>query len=80
MIAALRGGPVRARPNMVCTDCWPGGFEIKTKGSPLGPCCVCGRSVGCAGPITATQRDGLRRIITAAYERGRVVGFAEGAR
>lgn len=62
---------------MVCADCWPSGFEIKLMGS-FGPCSVCGRAVGCSGPITVAQRDGLRRLITAAYERGRLVGFAEG--
>ena len=64
---------------MVCGDCFPSGFELKTRGS-FGPCCVCERAVLCAGPISATQRDGLKRIINAAYERGRVVGFAEGMR
>lgn len=64
---------------MVCSDCWPAGFEIKTMGSG-GPCCVCERYAPCAGPVSAAQRDGLRELIKAAYERGRVVGFAEGLR
>ena len=61
---------------MVCLDCWPNGFEIKCMGGSS--CSVCGRMGDTMGPITATQRDGLRRIIAAAFERGRVVGFAEG--
>jgi len=64
---------------LVCSDCFPSGFEVKTMGG-FGPCCVCGYDKPTSGPITANQRDGLRRIINAAYERGRVVGFAEGRR
>ena len=62
---------------MVCSDCWPSGFEIKPMGS-FGPCCVCRRAAICCGPITASQRSGLRVIISAAYRRGYIVGFAEG--
>lgn len=65
---------------MVCSDCWPDGFEIKTKGSPCGPCAVCGRSVPCAGPVSPKQVSGLRKLLNAAYERGRLVGFPESMR
>jgi hypothetical protein len=63
---------------LVCSDCWPAGFELKGMGG-VG-CCVCGCPRSAAGPITAAQRDGLRRVINAAFDRGRMVGFAEGSR